>query len=255
MYGVEVCPDTLRKHHQGWVQFKTPIGMKRVKTLLELPSAHLEPTRGSTADNEKYCEKDGQVTRFGKFIAQGQRTDVEGLRQMVEEGKSELTIAREDFNTYNRCYKALGRYKFLKLKEEAKRFRRVKVVLIQGRTGCGKTRLAMKYDPYVITAVNGLKWWDGYESEDCVLIDDFVDEAVPIQLMLRLLDGYTCQLEVKGGHTYAMWTKVIITTNQRTLYQHVTADQLSAFNRRISVVVSCFGENEEAPDEIPWDDL
>lgn len=45
-----------------------------------------------------------------------------------------------------------------------------------------------------------------------MILDDF-SGLVPIQELLRVLDGWTQRLQIKGGHTWALWDKVIITTN------------------------------------------
>ena len=56
------------------------------------------------------------------------------------------------------------------------------------------------------------EWWDGYDGEEILLIDDFYGQ-VQVARMLHLLRGYQCRLPIKGGFTYAQWQKVYITSN------------------------------------------
>ena len=43
------------------------------------------------------------------------------------------------------------------------------------------------------------KWWDGYEGEKEVLIDEFWKDFYKYHELLRLLDRYPCKVEKKGG--------------------------------------------------------
>lgn len=59
MFGEEICPETKRKHLQGWIEFKTKVRpMERIKLL---KGAHWEKMKGSIDDNINYCSKEGKV--------------------------------------------------------------------------------------------------------------------------------------------------------------------------------------------------
>lgn len=57
------------------------------------------------------------------------------------------------------------------------------------------------------------KWWDGYTGQDCVLIDELPTEAAKwcTTFLKKWADGLPCLLEVKGGTTYARYTRLIVT--------------------------------------------
>jgi len=62
IYGRELCPDTQRKHLQGFIHLKKPMRI----TELKLPgNPHLEACIGSREQNETYCAKDNDVVRYG----------------------------------------------------------------------------------------------------------------------------------------------------------------------------------------------
>ena len=117
----------------------------------------------------------------------------------------------------------------------------------------------MRHDPYKISGGGRkpLEWFDNYEQEDCLLIDDFDDTAVPIELMLQLLDGYRQRLPIKGGHTYAAWEKVIITTNIFSeLYASAPQEKLDAFRARTSLTLRNFSSTDPPlPERILFSDL
>ena len=118
-----------------------------------------------------------------------------------------------------------------KLQSKGDKWRNVEVTLLWGVTGSGKTRKVMEMDN-VYKIDPPYKWFDGYEGEDILLIDDYKKGSIDRGLFLNLLDGYRLRLETKGGHTWALWTKVYITSN------YDTASWDEAMKRRVTSVVS-----------------
>ena len=259
MWGVETCPDTNRQHHQGWVQFSSPCSLRTAKARLELPSAHFEIIHGSCEDNERYCSKGGDVQRHGNFVSMGSRTDITEVHAMLQDGTPMLEIANSNFSLYCRSYKAFGAYQQLIIRSKSQRYRHVSVVVLAGTTRCGKTRAAMLEEPYKISGGGRkpLEWFDCYDQEECLLIDDFDDTAVPIELMLQLLDGYEMRLPTKGGFTFANWEKVVITTNIFSeLYAFAPQEKLEAFRARVTKTYRKFSPAEPPmPSWIKWSEI
>lgn len=89
-----------------------------------------------------------------------------------------------------------------------------------GCPGTGKTTLARAVlkqetgeEPYIYKAKTN-DWWDGYNGEKGVIMDDFNGDYNPVQL-LGLLDP-ACEkinLMIKGGSIPCAVTHVIFTTN------------------------------------------
>ncbi len=109
--------------------------------------------------------------------------------------------------------------------------------VIWGEAGSGKTRMAVENNPnhYMLSVPQaGNLWWDGYEGEDVLIIDDFYG-GIQYALLLRILDGYQLRIPIKGGFTYALWTKIIITSNKdpREWYQR---GYTKALARRINKI-------------------
>lgn len=209
--GRETCPKTGRIHYQGWIQFVNKKRMGGVKKIMGSKSLHLEPCMGSEHQNDKYCKKDGDWWEKGVFKCQGQRTDMEAIKKAIDDEESMKVIADDHFGDYIRYHKGFEAYRALVQKAKAKEFRKVEVEVLWGRTGTGKTREGMKQAGYKIEG-SEMEWWDGYEGEQTILIDEY-DSQVSLPRLLNILDGYQLRLPIKGGFTYARWTKVIITSN------------------------------------------
>lgn len=233
-WGEEICPKTKRKHLQGWIQFTTKRTLGGVKRICRSKEIHLEACWGDEFSNDKYCKKDNKFTQLGKFLSQGARTDLEMIRKLIADDTPIKQIADDYFDTWCRNYKAFKEYREMVLQEKYKNFRNVTVEVIQGKTGQGKTRAAMEEATYKINA-DDLQWWDGYNGQRCILIDEYSGQ-VPITKMLNLLDGYQLRLPIKGGHTYAYWNKVYITTNKDWDDWHPNAfdEHRNALKRRIT---------------------
>lgn len=237
--GKEICPDTKRKHLQGFIQFKNPRtlgGIKKLtkKIIIDGDKIHYEAMRGTVEQAVEYCKKDGDFFERGEFVSQGQRNDLIAVKNDIDEGLQMGEIACKHFDAFTKFHRGFEKYKWLKDKQTSKAFRNVEVIVLSGPTGCGKTRLAMEEAEFKIEGAE-LTWWDGYEGEKCILIDEYSND-VKITKLLNLLDGYQLRLPVKGSFTYAMWTKVFITTNLKRHEFHAMANKshLDALNRRIS---------------------
>lgn len=234
--GQETCPKTGKLHYQGWIQFVNKKRMGGVKKIFNSKQLHLEPCRGSEHDNERYCKKDGDWWEVGTFINQGQRTDLEAIKKILDDEQPMEEVADRFFGDYIRYHRGFEAYRALVQKRKAKAFRKVEVEVLHGTTGTGKTRLGYAEAGYKIDGEE-LNWWDGYEGEEVILIDEY-DSQVPITKLLNILDGYQLRLPIKGGFTYARWKKVIITSNLHPDDWHLHAKPLhrDALRRRITKI-------------------
>lgn len=243
-WGKEICPKTKKKHLQGWIQFHKPHTLSWIKKKMgKDDTTHWEPCKGSEIQNDKYCQKEGKYETFGKWTevgtkkVQGQRTDLEAIYSQIKEGvtKEQLWEQPKGFQTY--CKYRNGILDAIKHFEQQKRkeFRKVEVEYCYGPTGTGKTRYAMESENAFKIHGSDLKWFDGYNGETTLIIDEYAND-IKITKLLGILDGYTLRLPIKGGFTYANWTKVIITSNLNKEELHAMANDRhrNALFRRIN---------------------
>ncbi len=241
-WGEEICPKTKKTHYQGWVQFVNKKRMNGVKKVFGTHKLHIESCKGNEIQNTNYCAKDKKYKFIGKYIVQGQRTNMEEIKKDLDNGATIKNIADSHFSDYIRYHSGFEKYKKLCDKERTRKFRKLNIELVCGPTGTNKTRKAVENNEnaFKIEGLN-LKWFDGYNMEKTLIIDEYNND-VPITKMLNLLDGYQLRLEIKGSFTYANWTKVIITTNLRPSEIHAQAKQehVNALYRRINKITNLY---------------
>lgn len=229
-------------HVQGYVQFKKQYRLGTAQAKIH-PTAHMEVARGSPSQNVKYCSKHDETYcagpwSYGEVQVQGQRNDLMEVCEEIKSGVSLCDIAESHSETYVRNYRGLQQLALRTSKSP--KWRNVITTVIWGRTGTGKTRTAFEScdDPYFVLLCDNAKWWDGYEGQETVIFDDFYGQVKP-DFMLRLLDGYPCQLSIKGSFTWAKWTRVYITSNSHPCdwYPSIPQEARDAIMRRISEVI------------------
>jgi len=223
-------------HVQGYLYFKAPRTQSGVRKLLKKTlgkEAWVEAAKGGPESNRKYCSKDGDYEEWGEPPRKGKRSDLIDCARMLDEGKMMVDVAEEHPGTYIRYHRGLSAYQGLTLKKKSEGWRQVEVIFITGPTGCGKTKGAMEEPGVFKIQGSQLKWWDGYEGQTTILIDEYAND-VKVTELLALLDGYQLRLEIKGGFTYACWTKVYITSNLEVLHDQAKDVHLDALKRRIT---------------------
>jgi len=106
-----------------------------------------------------------------------------------------------------------------------------------GPTGVGKSRRAWNeagFDAYPKTPTT--KFWDGYQGQGKVVIDEFTGQ-IEITHLLRWLDRYPVLVETKGSGTPLKAKRIWITSNlpPEDWYSTVPEVQLAALLRRLNV--------------------
>lgn len=108
-----------------------------------------------------------------------------------------------------------------------------------GVTGAGKStkvfELLREKDFYVKNPLT--KWWDGYKGEDIVVIDEFRG-VVDISNVLKWIDKFPCNVEVKGGQVPLKATTFYIMSNipPENWYLDVDKETKDALMRRMTSV-------------------
>lgn len=200
-WGEEVSPTTGRKHLQGFVQFAESVSLKTAKRRLEDDGLHLEQRRGSVKSAIEYCEKDGVFHEFGERPKQGKRSDIESVRELIAEGKGMRAIIDSGVS-----YQGLRYGEKVLTYTEPPRDWVTEVLWYWGKTGTGKSRAASAEatERYGVDqtwwSAGGLKWFDGYDGHQAMIIDDFRSEMAKLPFMLRLLDRHGMRIEFKGGY-------------------------------------------------------
>jgi len=191
---------------------------------------HIEMMKGTLSQNEDYCSKAGELKKFGDFPKQGERKDahkqassrammIREAIQMKKEGKTfepyywmekwndtyivNKKHVQEVFNTY----------------QKPEDYKKKTVIVLWGKSGAGKSRQARAYfeenkldKPFIHSQAMG-KWWDGYEGQKGVVIDEFCDKIWTLQELNGMLDVYPYRVPIKGSSVMFAAETVIITSN------------------------------------------
>jgi len=109
------------------------------------------------------------------------------------------------------------------------------VYWLHGLAGVGKTRTIIdKFGQENVYIKDGTPWWDNYSQQQVILIDDF-DNAIPYRTLLRILDRYAYQGQVKGGYVNINSPYIYITCEFPPDY-YWSNNQLDQVTRRITFV-------------------
>lgn len=216
--GEEICPDTKRVHWQSYAEFRGEgKTIKQIAEAFEDKQIKVFNRRGTQMQAINYCKKDNKFEEFGEMKKQGERTDLCSIaEQLVDGGLTLEEVMVEHPTLYCKYRNGLKDLAGLGQKKQAQTFREINTEVYWGEAGCGKTRKAVEENPdhYVLDMDGeGKVWFDGYNGESTLILDDFYG-GIKYSYLLRLLDGYACRLAVKGSFTYARWNKVIITSNK-----------------------------------------
>nr|UOF80433.1 rep protein [Cressdnaviricota sp.] len=234
-YQRESCASSGRLHWQAYVIFRNGKSFAECKRLL--PEAHWEPRKGSHQDALNYCTK--LETRFtdpvisGDAPAQGKRNDLEVVLDSVRQGKTLVELVCDHPSSFIKYHKGIDRVRCLLA---PRRQEKTKVIVLFGETGCGKSRWAHERYPGAYTK-DPTEWWDGYDGHDTVILDEFYGQ-ITIAYMLKLMDRYPLNVQVKGGYVNFSAKTLIITSNQSptSWYKNVEHDWKPQFFRRFDEV-------------------
>lgn len=199
-------------HIQGYCYLNVEKSLKAMSKLLT--RASLRMAKGSAEDNFKYCSKDGD------FYEQG-------TRPISNKRKGELEIER-----WEAAKKAAiaGDFDAVPADIYIRHYTNVKKIAtehqklpdnldepcgywIYGPSGTGKTTKVNQLAPTAYLK-NCNKWWDGYDGQDDVIIEDFDKVHVKLAHYLKIwADWKAFSAETKGGHINIRPKRIIVTSN------------------------------------------
>jgi len=113
---------------------------------------------------------------------------------------------------------------------------------IFGLAGCGKTRAVLDQVPNAFPKPRN-QWWDGYQREDIVLVDDV--DKFDVKLGGRFkhwADAYPFIGEVKGGSIKIRPKQLIVTSQYRIEEIWTDQETRDALLRRFIVVEKIIGQ-------------
>jgi len=234
-WGDEIAPSTGEPHLQGYTYFSTLKSFKQVRALFPT-GQHLTPT-GVDNGIVAYCSKDGtNVEEHGerpmsnkdKASKCGQATKAhwEDVLEKAKAGDLDSIPAETRIKHY-RVLKEIHK-DYMKSKDCVSNLENE---WISGPSGCGKTSGVLdKYPDAYLKTCN--KWWDGYQDEETVLIDDIDETHTHMVHNLKIWGDHKPFLaETKGGMLRIRPKRIICTSNVR-ISDMTSGNHLNALKRR-----------------------
>jgi Putative viral replication protein/RNA helicase len=244
----ERAPETDTPHLQGAIWFTHPRELGGIKRLIG-ERAHLELMLGTCQQSRTYCSKPESrdlaagfdFCEYGQLPAgggagRGSRTDVAEAVSLVRSGSTFAQVAEAYPGIALRYHSGLG--KLFSAFQRPRNFK-TNVRWYWGPTGSGKTRAAVEEagdEVYFKMPAN--KWWDLYEGQENVIVDDYRRDFCTFGELLRLFDRYQLRVENKGGSVFFKAKCLWITTpkDPRSTWENRVEEDLQQLLRRIDVI-------------------
>lgn len=265
VYGRETA-DTGQRHLQGYVQLNDRARLTELKKIgggIIGRRVHWEPAKASAEENWAYCTKEGDFETINpENPPRNART---GLTLANDKWADALQCCK-DGNLENCDPMMLIRYvknlEHLQNKfqlEPVEIHHTTRMQWMWGPTGSGKSRGArdaIKEMGLSLYVKMQNKWWDGYEGQDCVLIDDMGKERGKdlTTHCKHWFDIYPFQAEIKGTVRYIRPRLFVITSNLHPwdIWGHDPIESYDPIMRRLQVEYWGFGEDPplKGPDHV-----
>lgn len=251
IFGQEIAPSTGTKHLQGYVQLKKRQYFSKI--VKYLPGIHITTINGSSQDNIDYCSKEclepysWGVLRSIARSRHKQKEDWDILVSLASEGRLD-EIREHNPREYALYYRTWNQMKMDNMETVAE----PRICLwIYGVPGIGKSRGAWSLFPDAYPKMAN-KWWDGYQGEKDVILDDLGTHML-FDLLKRWTDRYKVIGEVKGLSCSLRFINFVVTSNYSirdlAMKSNYEVDEVTiqAIQRRF-VEVEAIGWDEEFED-------
>lgn len=227
-------------HLQGYAELESPLMFEDIKRLI--PRAHIEPCKGSQRQNIDYCKKSGNFQEFGTPKQQGRRTDLRELTNVC----SNVCSIRHLIEHHDLSLQALrAAFDLMPIVGQQRNWY-TEVRWYYGPSGTGKTRDAVQEfsstpEDLFFKSSGTKHWWQGYDGQPNIIIDDIRPEDYTFQYLLGLFDRYPFTVETKGGSRQFLAEKIIVTCpfSPETFLSKMDSaygEKHDQFHRRISLV-------------------
>lgn len=229
--GDEVCPTTGRRHLQGKVTWLRAYRLTQLAKLV--PHTAFKP---SCSEDFNYGMKE-ELLLDRKESQQGARNDLRDAMLLVRQKKPRIDLMEAHPGTVARFGAFLNSYNAELNRYTGPRF----VVWAHGETGAGKTFTFERFAElnsieYASVEISGGGFFNGYQGEQYVIIDEFRHTLLPFSTLLKILDRYRHVVSVKGS--FIPWNArlIYITAPMRPEDCYPTTEDVRQLLRRINVV-------------------
>lgn len=237
IYAEETAPTTGTLHLQGYVVLSSPCRLSKMKKILP-PGTHIEAAKGTTEQNIEYCSKEGWPVEYGTRpktraqIGEDNAARYADAIQAAKEGRMDdipPDLRTKHYNTYKNIAKDYM--------PKPDSLAQTCGLWIYGPTGTGKTHAVVTAFPdRYMKPLN--KWWDGYQGEDVVHLDEIAPSHAQwiAPYLKKWADKWPFDAESKGSAAQLRPEKIIVTSNYSIDQMVFAEEDLDAIKRRYTQV-------------------
>jgi len=226
-------------HIQGYIQVRPKIKFQALRNKFTPSGLWVAPAKGSAEQNHAYIGHTGKHAgkpgllqgpwSYGDFTSAkgpGSRSDIDGLITAIKGGAKLKTLAKEHTNSMLKYFGNAA--KLVDLLGNERRNKMTELYIFTGVAGSGKSHTAREEaidylehnnideEPYYLPVpakASDKLWWDGYEGQAVIIIEDFYGE-IGLDYFKRLIDKYPMRVDKKNGSAEFLGARVYITSNQ-----------------------------------------
>lgn len=257
-FSPEVCPTTKRHHWQGYIYLKNQMTKTAINKYMlknfNYQIGNLTVCKGTAKENMIYCgkedyNKDGKTKvkndlyeEFGEAPKQGERTDLEEIKDEILNGKKLDDIIINNPLLYHQYGRTLSKIEAIALKKKFRTWM-TEGIWYYGKTGVGKSHLAFEgYNPethYLLNQNDG-GFWQGYTGQEIVIINEFRGE-IKFSELLAIVDKWPHNVKIKGSECYPLLAKKVIITSCKSPKEVYTQslddeERLDQLERRFKII-------------------
>lgn len=194
-------------HLQGCVTFKK--ARRRNAVARDIPNAWLAVAK-HLARARKYCLKEDENAFVADHRKQGSRTDLEEVVETLR-GGTIVSVLEQHPETYVKFHGGLDKLAsaWQTPRDPSKP---PQVWWIYGSTGVGKSRYVHEMEQDLWVSMGTHKWWEGYNQQSAMLIDDMRCNYAPFNELLKIIDRYPYRAERKGSSIQVNSDRIYITS-------------------------------------------
>jgi len=243
-YGVfgEEVGESGTPHLQGFINCRESHNLASLKVLLG-SKFHFERARGTDRENRRYCTKDGKYYESGSCTGSSNGSSPVSVGEAFIRHMDERRNLREFMELHPCAWLKHGSTmlrNYFACKPLIQR-EGVGCMWIWGPPGVGKSRHAHSTFPDAYIKDGRSIWWNGYNLETEVIIDDLAPKSIDMNHLLKWFDRYKCYVQTKGGMMPLYAITFVVTSNFPPEDCYKLDDgrdhpQLDALLRRLNVV-------------------
>ncbi len=253
IYQYELSPSGT-PHLQGYIVFNHSRRVSAINNDLG-NVAWIHRRNGTHSQAKAYCQKedtrlDGPWTYGtdeGIPETQGMRSDLAAVKRKLDDRVKMSEIAENHFVDFIKHNKGIREYKRVKA---LPRSWEMEVIVLFGPTATGKTKYAYDKhgdDLYSVPQAKGSgTYWDDYDGQETVLVDEMYGTRFNHGFLLQLIDRYALCVPVHGGSVNFSSKRIIFTSNSHpdqwysSMYEKTgTVFFMGALHRRLVQGSSC----------------